>query len=312
MEPPTMFNLLATTLGLGVALTNEERPDPVPFNREPMYEWPQGHRCAVALSFDVDGEAGILAHGPQYAQRLSALSWANYGPKVGVPRILDLLAGKGVQATFFVPGYTAEQYPELIRRIDAEGHEVGVHGYLHEKPSAQTDLEEEAALVKTCQVLKEITGKAPIGYRAPWWEMKTSSPALLARHGLHYDSSLMDDDVPYILPTDSGNLVELPIHWTNDDWEQFAFTIDPPTGSGVIETCEKAFQLWREEFEGLYAYGRSFVLTMHPEIIGRPARVLMLARLIDHIQAFEGVWLTTCGAIATHHLPIETKAPVTP
>ena len=269
------------------------------------YPWPNGNRCAAALSFDVDGESGILAVNPNYARRLSALSWARYGPKVGVPRILELLQQKGVQATFFVPGYTAEQYPALIRRIHDEGHEIGVHGYLHEKPSDLDDLEEEAALVKTCQILKENTGKKPVGYRAPWWDMKQSTPALLARHGMGYDSSLMDDDVPYTLPTEHGELVEIPVHWTNDDWEQFAFTVDPPTGSGVIETCEKAFQLWREEFEGLYHYGSAFILTMHPEIIGRPARLLMLGRLIDHIQSFDGVWLTTCGAIADHHLTLQ-------
>ena len=269
------------------------------------YPWPKGINCAAALSFDVDGEAGILAVSPKYANSLSALSWARYGPKVGVPRILDLLRDKGVKASFFVPGYTAELYPELIKRIHDEGHEIGVHGYMHEKPSSLDDIEEEAALVKTLQILKDITGEKPVGYRAPWWDMKVSSPALLVRHGMAYDSSLMDDDAPYTLSTDDGDLVELPLHWTNDDWEQFAFTVDPPTGGGVIETCAKAYELWREEFEGLYHYKRSFVLTMHPEIIGRPARLMILGRLIDHMQSFEGVWLTTCGAIAQYHLSLQ-------
>ncbi|MEM9265251.1 MAG: polysaccharide deacetylase [Cyanobacteria bacterium P01_F01_bin.13] len=266
------------------------------------YPWPAGKKCAAALSFDVDSEAGILAVDPKYAERLSSLSWARYGPKVGVPRILDLLAAKNVKASFFVPGYTAELYPALVKRIHDEGHELGAHGYIHKKPSELDDLEEEAALVKTCQILKEITGEKPVGYRAPWWDLKRSSPALLVRHGMQYDSSLMDDDAPYTLPTDSGDLVEIPVHWTNDDWEQFAFTVDPPTGGGVIETCEKAFQLWKEEFEGLYHYGSAFILTMHPEIIGRPARLLMLGQLIDHMRSFEGVWLTTCGEIASYHI----------
>ncbi len=265
------------------------------------YAWPNGMQCAAALSFDVDGEAGILALDPKYAQRLSALSWARYGPKVGVPRILDMLSKKNVKASFFIPGYTAELYPDLIARIHNEGHEVGIHGYIHKKPSDLSEIEEEAALVKTSQILKGITGEKPTGYRSPWWDMKVSTPALLARHGISYDSSLMDDDAPYTISTASGELVELPLHWTNDDWEQFAFTVDPPTGSGVIETCAKAFQLWKEEFEGLYHYGRAFILTMHPEVIGRPARLMMLERLIDHMQSFEGVWLTTCKDIANHH-----------
>jgi peptidoglycan/xylan/chitin deacetylase (PgdA/CDA1 family) len=134
-------------------------------------------RCAVALSFDVDGESGMLQADPKNAERLSVLSWARYGPKVGAPRILDLLRDKQVRSTFFVPGYTAELYPQLIERIAAEGHEIGVHGYLHEKLSDLDAIEEEATLVRTCTILENLTGRKPIGYRAPWWELNPGSPA---------------------------------------------------------------------------------------------------------------------------------------
>ncbi|HEY9824115.1 MAG TPA: polysaccharide deacetylase [Stenomitos sp.] len=263
--------------------------------------WPAGIRCAAVLSFDVDGEAGMLQGDPRNQERLAVLSWARYGPKVGVPRILEMLQAKGVKATFFVPGYTAELYPDLIKRIAAEGHEVGAHGYLHEPASTLSSIEEEVALVKTCTILEQLTGRKPVGYRAPWWDLNLGSPALMASHGLLYDSSLMDDDKPYTLKTSAGDLVEIPVHWTNDDWEQFAFIAEPKVGSGVIETCEKAFQLWKEEFDGMYRYGSAFVLTMHPEIIGRPGRILMLERLIDYMRSHEGVWLTTCEEIAKHH-----------
>lgn len=260
--------------------------------------WLKGVRCAAVLSFDVDGEAGMLQVDPKNSDRLCVMFWARYGPKIGVPRILDMLKAKEVKATFFVPGYTAELYPDLIRRIANEGHEVGAHGYLHEPVSKLNPIEEEIALVKTCAILESLIGRKPVGYRAPLWEVNPGSATLLARHGLQYDSSLMDDDKPYILPTDAGDLVEVPVHWTNDDWEQFAFLYDPPMGSGVIETCEKAFQLWKDEFDGMYHYGSAFVLTMHPELIGRPARVMMLERLIDYMRSHEGVWLTTCEEIA--------------
>ncbi len=274
-----------------------------------MSIWPNGINCAAVLSFDVDGESGMLQADPRNAERLSVMSWARYGPKVGVPRILDMLQAKGVQATFFVPGYTAELYPNLVQRISAEGHEVGAHGYLHEPVSQLDPIAEEAALAKTLTILERLTGRKPVGYRAPWWELNPGSPALLASHGLLYDSSLMDDDQPYVLPTERGDLVEVPIHWTNDDWEQFAFLASPPTGSGVIETCAKALQLWREEFEGMHRYGGAFVLTMHPEIIGRPARVMLLEQLIDHIRSFEGVWLTTAETIASYRLSQHRLSP---
>lgn len=262
--------------------------------------WPKGMRCAATLSFDIDGEAGMLQGDPKNKDRIAVLSWARYGPKVGVPRILDMLKAKDVKATFFVPGYTAELYPDLIKRIADEGHEVGAHGYLHEPISTLDPIEEEIALVKTCTILEHLTGRKPVGYRAPWWDLNPGSPALLAAHRFLYDSSLMDDDKPYTLNTPSGDLVEVPVHWTNDDWEQFAFIAKPKVGSGVIETCEKAFQLWKEEFDGMHHYGGAFILTMHPEIIGRPARVMMLERLIDHMRSQDGVWLTTCENIARH------------
>ncbi|WP_019506499.1 polysaccharide deacetylase [Pleurocapsa sp. PCC 7319] len=265
------------------------------------YNWSENRRCAAVLSFDVDGESGILAEDPKMSQRLSAIAWARYGPKTGVPRILDMLKKQSVQATFFVPGYTAELYPDLVKRISDEGHEIGVHGYLHEKVSSLDLIQEETALVKTCDILEKITGTRPIGYRAPLWDVNDRTPELLASHGMVYDSSLMDDDVPYTISTPKGDLIEIPPHWTNDDWEQFAFHMEPKIGSGVIETCAKALQLWQEEVEGMHHYGRAFILTMHPELIGRPARVLMLEKLIEYMRSLDGVWLTTCGEIARYH-----------
>lgn len=265
------------------------------------YSWSENRRCAAVLSFDVDGESGILAEDPKMSQRLSAIAWARYGPKTGVPRILDLLEKQDVRATFFIPGYTAQLYPDLIKRISDEGHEIGVHGYLHEKVSDLNLMQEETALIKTCDILEKITGIRPIGYRAPLWDVNNRTPELLASHGMVYDSSLMDDDVPYTISTKKGDLVEIPVHWTNDDWEQFAFHMNPAIGSGVIETCAKALQLWQEEVTGMHHYGGAFILTMHPELIGRPARVLMLEKLIEYMRSLDGIWLTTCGEIARYH-----------
>lgn len=259
--------------------------------------WPDGKRCAVVLSFDVDGEAGILGNSAALASRLSLISQASFGPRVGVPRILELLARHGLRASFFIPGYVAERYPAMVEAVLAGGHEVGHHGYLHEKVAGLTLEQEEAILVKGIEVLRRLTGRAPEGYRAPWWELNPHSPGLLLRHGFRYDSSLMGDDIPYRLETDGGTLLEIPISWLLDDWEQYAYAADPPMGS-VIETPAKAIELWTAEFEGMYEYGGCFVLTMHPEWTGRASRLLALGRLIRHIQKFDGVWWTTCAEIA--------------
>lgn len=253
----------------------------------------------MVLSFDVDGEAGMLGVGSGLGSRLSVMSQAAFGPRIGVPRILDLLQRHGLRASFYIPGYTAELYPAMVEAVGRAGHEIGHHGYLHEKVHGLTAEQEEAILVRGMAALRKITGQDPTGYRAPWWELNPHSPGLLLRHGFVYDSSLMGDDAPYWLEADGRRLLEIPVNWMLDDWEQYAYNADPPMGS-VIETPQKAFDLWAAEFEGLYEYGGCFVLTMHPEWTGRASRLKGLERLIVHLQGFEGVWWTTCGEIAAY------------
>lgn len=278
--------------------------------------WPDGIRCAAILSFDLDGEAGIVQANPQNAENLSLLSWARYGTKVGLPRILDLLRAKQVRASFFVSGHSAELYPQMVKCISSEGHEIGVHGYLNQDLSASELEQQEISLIRTIEMIKKLTGRKALGYRAPSCSMNLDTPALIARHQLLYDSSLMDDDLPYILPTAGGNLAEIPLSWANDDWQHFAGQVKPTDGCGaIIKTCQQVLQLWQEEFEGIYHYGGLFVLRLHPEIIGRPAQLLLLGKLIEYIRMHSGVWLTTGEQIARLVLgqgKVEVKVKPTP
>ena len=104
--------------------------------------WLRGHRAALILTFDIDAESCMLAEGRRYAAHPNVMSHQAFGPLVGVPRILDMLGAQQVRATFFVPGVTAGRYPELIRRIDAQGHEIGHHSYSHRPPQLLTEEEE--------------------------------------------------------------------------------------------------------------------------------------------------------------------------
>ncbi|HEX5498288.1 MAG TPA: polysaccharide deacetylase family protein [Thermomicrobiales bacterium] len=191
------------------------------------FPWPDGKRCAVALTFDMDGECVPMIYDPQnYQKRLSLQSEGTYGPNVGVPRILDLLDRHGIQATFFVPGFTAERHPDLLREMIARGHEVGHHGYLHERPDFVDEAEEERIMVRGLEVLESITGRRPRGYRSPTWELKPTSPALLKKYGFVYDTSLMGDDEPYLIDAGDEKLLEIPIQWMNDDWAYFRLLLD--------------------------------------------------------------------------------------
>jgi peptidoglycan/xylan/chitin deacetylase (PgdA/CDA1 family) len=275
--------------------------------------WPSGFTAAASFTFDVDAESCVIAHDPTSTRRMSLMSHQSYGPKVAVPRLLQILARQEVRGTFFIPGFTAESYPDVVRQIVDGGHEVAHHGYLHE-PMQGIDAATEASYMdRGLEALEKVAGIRPVGYRAPWWELNWHSPALLADRGFLYDSSLLDGDAPYRMSVASGSpsgagdtrdIVEIPVDWTLDDWEQYAF-YPGVTGSGVIESPAKVLEMWTLEAEAHHSQGSCFVLTNHPFISGRPSKAVALERLIERVKGMEGMWVTTLEQIAEH-----TKATV--
>jgi peptidoglycan/xylan/chitin deacetylase (PgdA/CDA1 family) len=262
------------------------RAVPARFMPPPRFAWPDGRRSAAMLCFDVDGETTALSEDPSLARRRTLMSQCEYGPRIGVPRLLSLLEHLGVPGTFFIPGFIAENHPRMVREIVERGHEIGLHGYLHEKLAGLTEPEEEAILTRCLDLLERLTGTRPVGFRAPWFETNPWTAELLARHGLSYGASEMGDDAPYRHP---NGLVEIPGQWLLEDWEQFAFNADPAWGFSP-ESCAKVFDLWWREFEAMHDFGCCFVLTLHPWLSGRPSRVRLLEELVGAMQAKEGVW----------------------
>jgi peptidoglycan-N-acetylglucosamine deacetylase len=248
------------------------------------------------LSFDVDAESPILVEGRRHADNAGVMSHQAYGPRVGVPRILGLLAEYELPATFFVPGLTADRYPETLKRILEAGHEIGHHSYAHFSPVDQDEAAERADFERALEAL-ERRGVRPEGFRCPSWEPTWHTPALVAEHGLAYDSSLMDDDRPYLLETDQGDLVELPVHWALDDWEQYAY-LPRPQFKSSIESPTKVLELWTSELDAMRRHGGLFVLTCHPFLSGRPHRVEVLRRLIEHALSAGDVEFVSCREAA--------------
>lgn len=270
------------------------------------FSWPAGKTAAAAFTFDVDAESAVL-WGPSgnwegVGARMSVMSHQAYGPLVGIPRILDLLERHQIASTFFVPGHTADRYPDAIRSLVAAGHEIAHHGYLHEQPT-QLTLEQEIDVIdRGLAALADVAGVRPVGYRAPMWDLSWRTPALLAERGFLYDSSLMDADHPYELAVTPGaerSLVEIPIQWALDDWEQYCFLPDI-SGSGLIESPRKARELWQLEFDGLRRIGGCWVLTNHPFLTGRPSRAAELDDLMRYVCEHDDVWVTNLGDIAEH------------
>ena len=277
--------------------------------------WPSGVQAAATLGFDMDAESVVLTVQPSSASRLSVMSHQAYGPLTGMPRILDLLARREVRATFFCPGFTAERYPDLLRRVRDAGHEIAHHGYLHESVAGMTPAQEAAMIDRGLDALEKVTGIRPSGYRAPMWETTYATPGLLLDRGFLYDSSLMDGEMPYELAEagmpDDRSLVEIPVHWALDDWEQYAFLPDV-FGSGLIEDPEKALSMWSADLAAIHEDGSCFTLTNHPFLSGRPARVRALDRLVAQMQDLPGLWIATAGEIASHVRSLGLKPRVFP
>jgi peptidoglycan-N-acetylglucosamine deacetylase len=261
-----------------------------------MADWRAGHAAVAVLSFDVDAESAILAQGRRYADQAMVMTHQAFGPRTGVPRLLELLAEYGLRATFFIPGLTAERYPDTVERVLAEGHEVGHHSHSHRSPVTLTHEEERADFERALAALRA-AGAEPRGHRAALWEASWLTPKLVAEHGLRYDSSLMDADVPYLLDTGVGEIAELPPHWSLDDWEQYAFLPQPDIGS-TMSSPPAVAEAWIHELDAMRRHGALFMLTCHPFLSGRAGRVEALRRVIEAGLERSDVRFCTCSELA--------------
>lgn len=248
-------------------------------------DWRGGATAVAVLSFDVDAESPILAADGRHADNAMAMSHQSYGPTVGVPRLLELLADYDLPASFFVPGLTADRYPATVERILEAGHEIGHHSYGHRSPLRLGADGERADFERALGALDRF-GVKPRGHRAAGWEARWQTAELVIEHGLEYDSSLMGHDRPYRLATPAGPLLELPVHWSLDDWEQYAYLPDPIIGR-VIESPRKVAEMWKLELEAMRRHQALFMLTCHPFLSGRPSRVEALREVIEHALSLD-------------------------
>ena len=246
-------------------------------------------RFSVLLTFDVDADSSVRGAYSGRPDEPVARSKGRFGPKVGLPRILNLLDKYSIKSTFFVPGWVAETYPDEVKEIARRGHEVGAHGYKHENlAQLNSHAAEIDVFQRSIERLKAVVGERPVGFRAPDWEFSPYTLENLVKFNFKYDSSLMDDDKPYVInyqgkPT---GMVELPVAWLLDDWQVFEVHRGPPG---------EAFNSWMQEFNALCAAKVSyFNLTMHPQTIGRASRTAMLERLIKAMRRRKGVTFTRC------------------
>ncbi len=257
--------------------------------------WPKRVRCPVVLSFDVDAEL-LWKVWMDREPSLIDVSQGVYGPRVGLPRVLKMLKRQGVKGTFFVPGWIAERYPEEIRQVVRDGHEVAHHGYMHEDCSRLTIEEERKMISNGSDALERVTGKMVRGFRLIPGK---NTLRLLAEAGFLYDSTLMDDDQPYRLSLDGKptDLIELPVCFAFNDTSYFAYTFGM---AKPLLTPREVEWVYNDEFDAMYEEGRYCMFMLHPQVIGRASRLAMLERTIERMKKKEGVWFATAEEVAQY------------
>ncbi|SEK36082.1 polysaccharide deacetylase family protein [Pacificibacter marinus] len=279
----------------------------------------------VGFGVDVDAVAGWLgSYGGEDSP--DDISRGMFAGEVGSMRLLDLFDKLDIKTTWFIPGHSAETFPEQMAEVAKRGHEIGIHGYSHENPIAMTPEQEEAVLDKCIDLITDLSGKRPTGYVAPWWEFSNVSNELLLKKGIKYDHSLMHKDFePYrvrvgdkwtkidyagkpedwMKPLERGeetDLIEIPANWYLDDLPPMMFIKKSPNSHGFVNPRDIE-QMWKDQFDWVYEnmdYA-VFPITIHPDVSGRPQVLLMLERLFKHIASHEGVKFVTMDEMADNY-----------
>jgi len=232
--------------------------------------------------------------------RVSAISMLRYGPTVAVPRIVATYQKLGIRQTFFVPAWCIERYPEAVDAMIKDDHEVGFHGYIHEAPNALSRDEEHYWMQRSIAVIEKHTGRRPRGNRSPLYNYSIHTTDLLVEEGFLYDSSLMGDDVPYILDNGKGEIVELPSSWALDDWPPYVHSIDLNYMFQIMSP-DRAMESFMAEFEAMRSVsGGLWIGVWHPFVSGRLSRWLRIEKMIEYMLGTGEVWFARLEDIATH------------
>lgn len=279
-----------------MAFDAEPFVNPMSISEVKLPSWPGGARVGVSVTFDLDADAATVGDardaGRPPDHQLSRLSASSFGVRRGLSRVLDLLEQSEVRGTFYVPGLTMQLYPEAVQAIAAAGHEVALHGFWHQRMDRLSLAAQREDLMTGLAAHEACIGR-PKGFRAPGWELTTRTLQLLSEFGLEYDSSLMGDDRPYRVGVQGAELLELPVHWTLDDWPFLGFNGE----SGQLADPRLPLGIWLAECDAAAHESRHVTYTMHPEVIGRGFCMGALGDLLAGLRE-RGAAFVTHGELA--------------
>ena len=229
----------------------------------PFPTWPADQPLAVCLNVMLEGwaEGSAPGIGPMGnplkpgVRDLQALSWAEYGPKVGAWRLLDLLDRAGRKAVFYTSGVVAERYPELPAAIGARGHAVAAHAWSQGTPPLYLSPDAEWADIVRCrEVLTATAGARPLGWLSPRCTPSNETARFLARAGFQWHADMFDSDVPYRIDTGEGMLVGMPFTMEVNDMPLYVTVWQRTGGVHPHPGADR---------QGLGAAGQSICLPRH-------------------------------------------------
>ncbi len=280
------------------------------------FVWPFGYKSAFCISWDMDGEAAQYFRNPEEARnQIAELVQRSYGPTVGIYKILDMLDNFEVKGTFFIPGYTALTYPDSVKAIVEKKHSLGLHGFMHETLDKLDNTLENEMFKKSINAFKKLGYNVPNVFRSPSFEWNRRTPNILINNSIIADSSLMGDDKPYIIKTEFGEIIEIPVQWILDDFEFWGHT--KANRQKPISNPDTVIKIWQRELEGLYHSGGIFVLTLHPFVSGRWVYIKAIETLMKTAKTYNDLWITTIDQVADYCLknknaPYMIKRPLPP
>lgn len=262
--------------------------------------WPHGKKCCVSLTWDVDVESGLAyKHRGNIRDLVSTRSLLRHDVTIGVPRLVRVARELELSMTFFVPGWAIERYPATVELLLENGHEVGLHGYMHERSHELSPGEEADVLGKTLEVYVKHVGSRPRGWRAPGFTFSSRSAELLVNEGFDYDSSLMGGESPSLIKASSGSMIELSVDWTSDDWPQYMHNRDF-NFLMPIASPSSAMEVFRAEFDAALKYGSHWITIWHPFLSARLARLSAIIDLVYHMRRSDDVWFARLDQVCDH------------
>lgn len=258
---------------------------------------PQGKKCVAFITVNLSAEFFWISLDKKALNMPKTLSLGQYGMTHGLPRLLDMLDEFHIKAAFFVPGRTAETYPEKIKETAQRGHEISCHGYEYENFSLLSYEEQRRRIIKAVSAIEKACGRKPVGFRAPMGDLMLETLNIARECGMKYSSDLFDDDRPYFMEVNDkrDEILQIPMQWANFDLPYFAFNYRPafPAGQGRIANYSNVLSNWKDEFTGHYNHNLCYTLQLDPQTIGSPGRMALLREFLEYMTSYEGVWFAT-------------------